>query len=86
MPSLTPDSCALLGDVVLKFGPEPCLSSPVSHTSIIYQQEGLVVVVQAAGVLEHVIDTVLGRKAALQKTMNSKQVTAEFMVDLPSLF
>lgn len=48
--SLTPDACALVGDVVLKFGPEPRLSSSASHTPIIHQQEGLVVIIEATGV------------------------------------
>lgn len=66
VPSLTPDACALVGDVVLQFGPEPRLSS-ASHTPVVHQQEGLVVVVQAAGVPGRVLDVVLSRKAALQE-------------------
>ena len=65
-PSLTPDACALVGDVVLQFGPEARLS-PAPHTPVVHQQEGLVVVVQAAGVAGRVLDVVLSRKAALQE-------------------
>lgn len=62
---LTPDACALMGDVVLQFGPEACFSSSAAHTPIIHQQEGLVVVIQAAGITRCVLDVVLRRKAAL---------------------
>lgn len=54
-----------MGDVVLQFGPEARLSSSASHTPVVHQQEGLVVVVQAAGVPGRVLDVVLSRKAAL---------------------
>lgn len=63
--SLTPDACALVGDVVLQFGPEPSFSPSASHTPIVHQQEGLVVVVQAARVTRRVLDVVLRRKASL---------------------
>lgn len=65
--TLTPDACALVGDVVLQFGPEPLVPSSASHAPIINQQEGLVVVVEATGVPGRILDVVLGRKAALQK-------------------
>lgn len=62
---LTPDACALVGDVVLQFGPEARLSSSAPHTPIVHEQERLVVVVQAARVPGRVLDVVLSRKAAL---------------------
>lgn len=54
-----------MGDVVLQFGPEACFSSSAAHTSVVHQQEGLVVVIQAAGITRRVLDVVLSRKAAL---------------------
>lgn len=63
--SLTPDACALMGDVVLQFGPEARFSSSAADTPIVHQQEGLVVVIQAAGISRRVLDVVLSRKAAL---------------------
>lgn len=62
---LTPDACALMGDVVLQFGPEARFSSSAAHTPVIHQQKGLVVVIQAAGIARRVLDVVLSRKAAL---------------------
>lgn len=62
---LTPDARALMGDVVLQFGPEARLSSSAADTPIIHQQEGLVVVIQAAGISGRVLDVVFSRKAAL---------------------
>lgn len=56
-----------MGDVVLQFGPEPRLSSSASHTPIVHQQEGLVVVVQAAGVPGCILHIVLSRKATLRE-------------------
>lgn len=70
---LTPDARALVGDVVFQFGPEPRLCS-ASHTPVVHQQEGLVVVVQAAGVPGHVLDIVLSRKAALQEEEESRDM------------
>lgn len=62
---LTPDARALMGDVVLQFGPEARFSSSAADTPIIHQQEGLVVVIQAAGISRRVLDVVFSRKAAL---------------------
>lgn len=62
---LTPNACALVGDIVLQFGPEARLPSSASNAPIVHQQESLVVVVQAAGVPGRVLDIVLSRKAAL---------------------
>ena len=64
--SPTPDACALMGDVVLQFGSESSLL-PALNTPVVHQQEGLVVVVQATGVLGRVLDVVLSGKAALQE-------------------
>lgn len=55
-----------MGDVVLQFGPKPGLSSSAPLTTVVHQQEGLVVVVEAAGVPRRVLDIVLSRKAALK--------------------
>lgn len=54
-----------MGDVVLQFGPEARFSSSAADTPIVHQQEGLVVVIQAAGISRRVLDVVLSRKAAL---------------------
>lgn len=62
---LTPDPCALMGDVVLQFGSETCFSTSAADTPIVYQQECLIVVVQAAGITRRVLDVVLSRKASL---------------------
>lgn len=75
MSSLTPDACALVGDVVLQFGPETCLSSSASHTPIVNQQEGLVVIVQAGGVPGCVLNIVLSRKAALNYIQEHREVS-----------
>lgn len=65
-----------MGDVVLQFGPEAGLSSSAAHTPIVHQQEGLVVVIQAAGITRRVLDVVLSRKAALHiSDMDRNQVT-----------
>lgn len=62
---LTPDACALMGDVVLQFSPEAGFSPSAAHTPIVHQQEDLVVVIQAAGIARRALDIVLSRKAAL---------------------
>jgi len=62
-----------VGDVVLQLGPEARLSS-ASHTPVVHQQEGLVVVVQAAGVPGHVLHVVLGREAALQEEQSRDKI------------
>lgn len=62
-----------MGDVVLQLGPKPRLSS-ASHTPIVHQQEGLVVVVQAAGVFVLVLDEILSRKAALQEEQSKDMI------------
>ncbi len=79
IPSLTPDACALVGDVVLQFGPEPRLSSSASLTSVVHQQESLVVVVQAAGVPRRVLDVVLSRKAALKEEEPRDMIYQDFL-------
>lgn len=82
-----------MGDVVLQFGPEARLSASASHTPIINQQEGLVVVVQAAGVPRCVLDIVLSRKAALYYIQEHSEVTirkpnckVESYIHFPLLF
>lgn len=61
-----------MGDVVLQFGPEPCIPSPAPHTAIVYKQEGLVVVVQTTGVPGCILDVVLSRKAALKRRQDHR--------------
>ena len=74
--SLTPDACTLVGDVVLQFGPKACLATSASHTCIIHQQEGLVVVVQAAGVPGCVLDIILCGETALQSEESKDGIIA----------
>lgn len=62
-----------MGDVVLQPGPEPRLSS-TSHTPIVHQQEGLVVVVEVVGFLGNVLDVILSRKAALQEEQSKDMI------------
>lgn len=66
-----------MGDVVLQFGPEPGLSSSAPLTTIVHQQEGLVVVVEAAGVPRRVLDIVLSRKAALKDEQSRDMIGLE---------
>lgn len=67
-----------MGDVVLQFGPEARLSTSAAHTPIIHQQEGLVVVIQAAGVPGHVLDIILSRETALQNEESRDRLQQAF--------
>lgn len=81
---LTPDACALMGDVVLQVSPEFLHCPPAAHTPIIHQEEGFAVVVQIVGVSWLVLNVISGRKAPLQtdNTTVSSQ-TPHFSRHLP---
>lgn len=63
---LTPNTSALMGNVVLQISTKCYLSSPAANTPIIHQEESLAVVVQWAGVIGCVLDIVTSREAPLQ--------------------
>lgn len=63
---LTPNSSALMGNVVLQSGTKSSLSPPAANTSIIHHEESLAVFVQAVGVLWRVLDVVMSRETPLQ--------------------
>lgn len=70
---LTPNACALMGNVVLQTSTKGCLSSPAANTPIIHQEERLAVVVQAAGVAWCVLDVVPSRETPLQTDNTNRE-------------
>lgn len=63
---LTPNACALIGNVVLQIRTKSCLAPPLTNCSIVHQKESLIAVVQAIGVMWWVLDIVTSRKTPLQ--------------------
>ena len=55
-----------MGDVVLQVGEEAGLPAALAYGPVVHQEEGLVVAVQAAGVLGRVLDIVASRKTPLE--------------------
>ena len=53
-------------NVVLQIGQEGRLSAPLAYSPIVHQEEGLVVAVQAAGVLGSVLDIVASWETSLE--------------------
>lgn len=71
---LTPDAGALVGDVVFHLGPEGRFPSPPAYTPIIHQQEGLVVIIQAARVTGCVLDIIPRRETTLREEEEGEEM------------
>lgn len=68
---LTPDACALMGNVVLQIKLKDCLSAPLANTPIVHQEESLAAVVQTVCIMCCVLDKVTSWETSLQ-TSNTR--------------
>lgn len=81
---LTPNACALMGNVVLQISLKGCLSTSLTNAAIVHQEEGLAAVVQTVGVMCRVLDVIPSWETSLQtsNTRNKESAALGFKLTL----